>query len=129
LTAGARLRETVEGSDVVYYLVYSLSRRDFRQADQTATELAQAAADAGVPRVYLVGLRPLHDLIFGLMATASCTPLDAPRRCHGCSPLSDGVGPDRPLRSSEPLRCGRDCAVAHSSVRLCRGHIPLSVPS
>ncbi|MGH4026938.1 MAG: SDR family oxidoreductase [Pseudonocardiaceae bacterium] len=63
VVSGTGLTEAVDGVDVVYYLVHSLSRRDFRQADETAAELvAQAAADAGVGRiVYLGGLRPVPD--------------------------------------------------------------------
>lgn len=63
VVSGVGLRAAVDGVDVVYYLVHSLSRHDFRQADRTAAELvAQAAADAGVSRiVYLGGLRPERD--------------------------------------------------------------------
>ncbi len=63
VVSGAGLSAAVDGVDVIYYLVHSLSRRDFRQADQTAAELVgQAAADAGVGRiVYLGGLRPRRE--------------------------------------------------------------------
>ncbi|MGH3533553.1 MAG: SDR family oxidoreductase [Pseudonocardiaceae bacterium] len=63
VVSGAGLSDAVDGVDVVYYLVHSLSRRDFRQADLRAAGLvAQAAAAGGVGRiVYLGGLRPVRD--------------------------------------------------------------------
>lgn len=63
VVSGAGLDEAVDGVEVVYYLVHSLSRRDFRQADRVGAELVtRAAAGAGVSRiVYLGGLRPGHE--------------------------------------------------------------------
>ncbi|HEY0640393.1 MAG TPA: SDR family oxidoreductase [Pseudonocardiaceae bacterium] len=54
------LDEAVRGVDVVYYLVHSLNRGDFADADRRAAEHTAAAAErAGVRRVvYLGGLHP-----------------------------------------------------------------------
>ena len=52
------LRGALEGADAAYYLVHSLDREDFEDADaQAATDFSKAAAAAGVRRiVYLGGL-------------------------------------------------------------------------
>jgi uncharacterized protein YbjT (DUF2867 family) len=52
------LTEALEGMDVAYYLVHSMERSDFEDVDrQAATNLAAAAAAAGLSRiVYLGGL-------------------------------------------------------------------------
>jgi uncharacterized protein YbjT (DUF2867 family) len=56
----ASIRAACEGVDVVYYLVHSLSDREFAATDRRAALItAQAARDAGVRRfVYLGGLHP-----------------------------------------------------------------------
>ncbi|MGH8922062.1 MAG: SDR family oxidoreductase [Actinomycetes bacterium] len=63
MVSGSGVRAAVEGVEVLYYLVHSLSRSDFQDADRLAAELvAQIAADAGVARiVYLGGLRPVEE--------------------------------------------------------------------
>jgi len=58
------LRAAVEGIDVVYYLVHSIgSGRSFEESDRLgATNLARAAATAGVKRIiYLGGLVPVGE--------------------------------------------------------------------
>ncbi len=52
------LTEALEGMDAAYYLVHSMERSDFEDVDrQAATNLADAAATAGLSRlVYLGGL-------------------------------------------------------------------------
>jgi uncharacterized protein YbjT (DUF2867 family) len=52
------LRDALEGADAAYYLVHSLDREDFEDADaQAARDFSAAAAAAGVRRiVYLGGL-------------------------------------------------------------------------
>ncbi|SER34664.1 NAD(P)H-binding protein [Microlunatus flavus] len=54
----ASLRGALEGADAAYYLVHSLDREDFEDADaRAAKDFSQAAAAAGVRRiVYLGGL-------------------------------------------------------------------------
>ena len=63
VTRPATLRPALEGIDCVYYLVHSMGsrgERDFRSAERAAaSELARAAAEAGVRRiVYLGGVAP-----------------------------------------------------------------------
>jgi uncharacterized protein YbjT (DUF2867 family) len=54
------LAPVLEGCDVVYYLVHSLGRADFRRADRcSALNVATAAAAAGCQRIiYLGGVAP-----------------------------------------------------------------------
>lgn len=54
------LRPVLEGCDVVYYLVHSLGRADFREVDRRcAHHVATAAAAAGCQRlIYLGGVAP-----------------------------------------------------------------------
>jgi uncharacterized protein YbjT (DUF2867 family) len=54
------MRRALEGADVLYYLVHSLSEQGFAAVDRRAAMIcAQAARDAGVTRiVYLGGIHP-----------------------------------------------------------------------
>lgn len=56
----AAVATAVDGQDVVYFLVHSLTQRDFADIDRRAAQtVADAAAAAGVSRiVYLGGLHP-----------------------------------------------------------------------
>ncbi|HEY2172310.1 MAG TPA: NAD(P)H-binding protein, partial [Mycobacteriales bacterium] len=56
----AAVATAVDGQDVVYFLVHSLTQRDFADIDRRAARtVADAAAAAGVSRiVYLGGLHP-----------------------------------------------------------------------
>ncbi|MFE6858093.1 SDR family oxidoreductase [Nocardia sp. NPDC057668] len=63
VTDAAAVTRALEDTDVVYYLVHSLVRRDFVEIDrQAATTVATAAAATGVTRlVYLGGIKPDSD--------------------------------------------------------------------
>ena len=58
VTDGEELGRALEGVDVVYYLVHSLAKPDFRERDRiAASTTARAAERAGVRQiVYLGGL-------------------------------------------------------------------------
>lgn len=60
VTAAAEVQAAVDGQQVVYYLVHSLTQRDFTDIDQRAARAVAAAAHAaGVERiVYLGGIVP-----------------------------------------------------------------------
>ncbi|MBF6454714.1 SDR family oxidoreductase [Nocardia cyriacigeorgica] len=60
VTAEANVHAAVAGQQIVYYLVHSLTRRDFADVDQRAARtVAAAARSAGVGRiVYLGGIVP-----------------------------------------------------------------------
>ncbi|MEV0685661.1 SDR family oxidoreductase [Nocardia sp. NPDC050378] len=62
VTDGDQVRAAVAGQEVVYYLVHSLTRRDFADIDRAAARIVGAAAlSAGVGRiVYLGGIVPPH---------------------------------------------------------------------
>ncbi|MGM7644958.1 SDR family oxidoreductase [Nocardia sp. JW2] len=62
VTDSDQVRSAVAGQDVVYYLVHSLTRRDFADIDREAARIVGAAASsAGVGRiVYLGGIVPPH---------------------------------------------------------------------
>jgi len=56
LTSGAGLAAACEGVDVIFYLVHALDRADFSDVDRrSATNLAGAAAAAGVRRIVYLG--------------------------------------------------------------------------
>ncbi|MCA2207883.1 SDR family oxidoreductase [Nocardia rosealba] len=62
VTDSDQVRAAVAGREVVYYLVHSLTRRDFADIDREAAQIVGAAAlSAGVGRiVYLGGIVPPH---------------------------------------------------------------------
>ncbi|NKX85998.1 SDR family oxidoreductase [Nocardia coubleae] len=62
VTDSDQVRSAVGGQEVVYYLVHSLTRRDFADIDREAARIVGAAAlSAGVGRiVYLGGIVPPH---------------------------------------------------------------------
>ncbi|MEV0432559.1 SDR family oxidoreductase [Nocardia sp. NPDC050413] len=62
VTDSDQVRSAVAGQEVVYYLVHSLTRRDFADIDREAARIVGAAAlSAGVRRiVYLGGIVPPH---------------------------------------------------------------------
>ncbi|MEU5760423.1 SDR family oxidoreductase [Nocardia sp. NPDC047648] len=60
VTSAADVRAALDGQDVLYYLIHSLTRADFATVDrEAATLVAAEAADAGLTRiVYLGGIVP-----------------------------------------------------------------------
>lgn len=63
-TNATDVRRAVDGMDVVFYLVHSLSRQDFAEVDRTAAEILAAAGSAAAVQqiVYLGGARPVDGL-------------------------------------------------------------------
>ncbi len=56
VTDAAQVRQTLQGQDVLYYLVHSMLRSDFVDVDaRAASTVAGAAAEAGLSRIVYVG--------------------------------------------------------------------------
>ncbi|GMA31914.1 NAD(P)H-binding protein [Litorihabitans aurantiacus] len=98
LTDPTAIREALEGVDVAYYLVHSLSADDtFAARDRrTALTFAQAAREAGVSRiVYLGGMHPDAP-----PASSRSTSSPAARSATSCSPPACRRRRSRPPSSS-----------------------------